>query len=379
MAAPFGVPHFDLADIVRTHRAALESTLNQAQRRVLTDIAQCRTAALGGHLDVCTHCGYEHPSYNSCRNRHCPKCQALAQQRWIDSQRRRVLDVAHFHVVFTLPAELRPLARFAPKTVYSLLFKVAAATLQGFAHRRLHAQLGLILVLHTWTKDMRFHPHVHIIATGGGLRKDGTWAAGDPRFLFPVKALARVFRAKMGEALARAERENAFAHFADFADPQGFERLMQKTRQHAWYVYTKRSFDCAKHVLGYLGRYTHRVALSNSRILAVSPDIVVLRTRGKERVSLTPVEMLRRFVLHVLPKGFRKIRYGGFYAHNKGLIRAWDAVHHSPPPPKMPAADYRVQLLELTQQDLRSCPRCGQALTSRPLPKARAPPAQASP
>ena len=175
--AQTGRAKFDIGDIVRAHRSALEvqHPLLPAQRRMLTDIGQCRTAALGGHVDHCPSCGYEHPSYNSCRNRHCPKCQALAQEQWIDARRARMLDVRHFHVVFTLPAELRPLAKFAPRAVFDALFFAASRTLLEFGKSRLRATLGATLVLHTWTRTLHFHPHVHAIVTGGGLRNDGTW------------------------------------------------------------------------------------------------------------------------------------------------------------------------------------------------------------
>jgi hypothetical protein len=178
--------HLDIADIVRRYRPALEAScrLTPSQKRVLTDIAQCRTAALGGHLDRCLECGYEHPSYNSCRNRHCPKCQALAQERWIEARRATMLDVRHFHVVFTLPAELRPLAAFAPAVVFEALFHAAQRTLLEFGERRLGATLGATLVLHTWTRTLHFHPHVHAIVTGGGLALDGTcWRPSARRFL----------------------------------------------------------------------------------------------------------------------------------------------------------------------------------------------------
>src|SRR6516162_98850 len=196
---PRGLAHFDIADIVRRHRVALEAEqrLTRSQRRVLTDIAQCRTAALGGHLDHCEACGYEHPSYNSCRNRHCPKCQALAQQRWIEERRVRMLDVRHFHVVFTLPSELRPLAAFAPRVVFGALLYAAQRTLQALAKTCLRATIGATLVLHTWTRKLDLHPHVHPIVTAGGLSTDGRWRAAHRKFLFPVRALGTVFRAKM--------------------------------------------------------------------------------------------------------------------------------------------------------------------------------------
>jgi hypothetical protein len=338
---------------------------------VLTDIVQCRTAVLGGHLDECEHCGYEHPSYNSCRNRHCPKCQGLAQQKWIDGQRARLVDAPHFHVVFTLPAELRSLAAFAPTVLHAMLFKCAAATLLAFGRSRLSATIGAKLVLHTWTKELRYHPHVHAIVTAGGVQANGTWAPARQNFLFPVKAMSRVFRGKMRAALHRAHQDGAFRGFDDFCDPEAFERLRRRLAQLDWYVYAKRSFGRAKYVLEYLGRYTHRVALSNSRILSASGARVILRTRGDGRVAMTGVELLHRFVQHVLPRRFHKIRHYGLYAARK----SGQIARQTPAPRALPALDFREHLHLLTGRDVTRCPRCGCPVSTRALPAARSPPA----
>jgi hypothetical protein len=372
MGARLRAPRFELADIIRQYRPVLESShrLHSEQRRALTDMAQCRTAVLGGHLDVCDGCGYERPSYNSCRNRHCPKCQALAQQRWIELEQQRLLDVPHFHVVFTLPAELRPLAAFAPPVVYDLLFRCAGATLRAFGRSRLDALLGATLVLHTWTKELFFHPHVHAIVSGGGLRSDGSWGPAQQGFLFPVRAMSRVFRAKMRVALRTAHDDGAFRQFDDFQDPEGFDRLLQRLAKKDWYVYAKRSFSRAKYVVEYLGRYTHRVGLSNHRILAVSDGRVVIRTRGDGRAAMTPTELLRRLVRHVLPGRFHKIRHFGLYASPKARARV-----RLPPAAAAPAPlAYRERLFQLTGRDIARCPRCGGSVVPRPLPAARAPP-----
>ena len=372
MGARPGAPRFDFADIVRQHRAALEASqhLSAAQSRVLTDIAQCRTAVLGGHLETCEKCGHEHPSYNSCRDRHCPRCQALTQEKWIEQQRARLVDAPHFHVVFTLPTELRPLAYFAPTTVYALLFATAAATLCAFGERHLRATIGATMVLHTWTKDLRYHPHVHAIVTAGGLRPDGTWVPAHKRFLFSVKAMSRVFRGKMRDALRRAHRERAFLGFRAFRDPEAFDQLLNRLGAKSWYVYAKPSFSRAKYVVEYLGRYTHRVALSNSRILDLSDDRVVIRTRGDGRAPMTPVECLRRFVRHVLPKRFHKIRHFGIYA---GACRS--ARANTPAPTAAPSPiDFRERLARLTGRDITRCPRCGAPLVSHYLPPSRGPP-----
>jgi Putative transposase/Transposase zinc-binding domain len=370
---PATTGRFDFADIVRGHRAQLESKLSRAQKRVLTDIAQCRTAALGGHLDQCDACGYEHPSYNSCRNRHCPKCQALAQEVWIEKRRERLLDARHFHVVFTLPQELRRLARFFPRIVFDALFFAAQRTLLELGQRRLSATLGATLVLHTWTRDLRFHPHVHAIVTGGGLSLDGQrWCHARRRFLFPVRVIGRVFRAKMMAELSKAHARKQFAAYEPFEDPRAFPLLMHSVSKLPWNVYAKASFRKAEHVVRYLGRYTHRVGLAQSRLLEVTPSSVTLRTRGTEAVTLTPVELLRRFVQHVLPDGFHKIRHVGLYGAAAKRAKAASVIGtpEVPPAPR-PTWSERLRTLGL---DVLRCPRCTAPLRTATLPRARAPP-----
>jgi len=379
MAGPARGFRFDIADIVRSHRSELEScsALSREQRRVLTDIAQCRTAALGGHLDRCDGCGYEHPSYNSCRNRHCPKCQALAQEKWIAEQRTRMLDGQYFHVVLTLPSELRALAAFAPRTVYDALFHVAGRVLLEFGQSRLKAEIGATLVLHTWTRGLVFHPHVHAIVTGGGLAVDGAdYKRSSRAFLFPIKAMARVLRGKMIDALKEAYARGAFMGFDDFVDPDGFARLVRSIAKLHWVVYAKPSFAKGAHVIAYLGRYTHRVAISNSRLLDVTPSAITFRTKGNGVASLTPVEFLRRFVRHVLPHGFHKIRHIGLHASRDKQFRARMLANEKAAIP--PARSPRDQLLELTDRDIDVCPTCGAPLRRIPVATARAPPLEAA-
>jgi hypothetical protein len=378
MPGPAKAGRLDIGDIVRAHRGALESTqrLTPEQKRVLTDVAQCRTAVLGGHVDRCVRCGYEHPSYNSCRNRHCPKCQALAQEKWIETRRAQMLDTRHFHVVFTLPAELRPLTAFAPRAVYDALLRATARTLLSFGRRRFKATLGATLVLHTWTRDLRFHPHVHAIVTAGGLSGDGRWHRAARKFLFPVRTLARVFRAKMFAELARAHRARAFDGFDDLADPQGFDRLMQGAARQAWNVYAKPSFAHGRHVLAYLGRYTHRVGISNSRLLVASQQKITFRTKHGRTATVTPLEFLRRFVAHVLPEGLHKIRHVGLYASACAEQRevARTCIGGARCPRTQP--DWRAQLLALTGRDLAHCPRCGAPLITEVIARCRDPPFQ---
>jgi hypothetical protein len=375
MPRPATAGRFDIADIVRGHRAAIEATLSRAQKRVLTDIAQCRTAVLGGHLDQCDACGYEHPSYNSCRNRHCPKCQALAQEEWIEQRREHLLDERHFHVVFTLPQELRPLARFEPRLVFEALFAAAQRTLLEFGERRLGATIGATFVLHTWTRDLRFHPHVHAIVTGGGLSLDGQrWCPTRRRFLFPVHAMGRVFRAKMMAELSKAHARRRFADFAPFEDPCAFPRLMHTLSKLSWNVYAKPSFRKAGHVLNYLGRYTHRVGLANSRLLRVTEHAVTFRTRGSASVTLAPEDFLRRFVQHVLPTGFHKIRHVGLYASACAGKLAVARRCLGAEPPLLPRPTWAQRLQTLLGRDVQRCPRCLAPLRTAILPRSRDPP-----
>jgi hypothetical protein len=384
-----GRPRFDIADIVRAHRDELWSQhgLGPAEGRVLSAIALCRTPALGGHLDVCRSCGHHQPAYNSCRNRHCPKCQALTQERWIAARAQRLLPARHFHVVFTLPAELRPLCAHAPRAMYDALFETASETLLDLTASRWRALPGITSVLHTWTREMWLHPHVHMLVTAGGLERDGDRWRHRRTYLFPLDMMAEVFRAKMLDALRRLRRQGAFAGYRDFEDPEAFDRLVTTLADKHWIVFTKRPFRRPEHVLRYLGRYTHRVAISNSRLLDVSPTAVTLRTRGDQTATLTPVEFLRRFVQHVLPDGFHKIRHYGLYASAHAetrWVRARDLLAAAPAAP-MPLADatprtrsaptWQEHLLTLTGRDVRHCRLCGGPVDPEPL--ARAPPAAA--
>jgi hypothetical protein len=288
-----------------------------------------------------------------------------------------MLDVRHFHVVFTLPAELRPLAAYAPAVVFEALFHAAQRTLLEFGERRLGATLGATLVLHTWTRALHFHPHVHAIVTGGGLALDHTrWCSSARRFLFPVWALSQVVRAKMMAALRRASRRAAFVGFDDFRDPLAFDRLLARIAKLSWNVYAKAPFNKGRHVLDYLGRYTHRVGLANSRLLAVSDDAVTFRTKGPRSETVSPVAFLRRFVQHVLPDGLHKIRHVGLYASAKLGALARQRLPAQAPSTAAPA--WRERLRRLTGRDISACPRCGAPLVALPLPAARAPPGVAA-
>ena len=395
MAALLGPPRrpaFDIGDIVRQHRGALEEklALGPAEQRVLSAIALCRTAALGGFIDRCCSCGHEHPAYNSCRNRHCPKCQALAQEEWIAERAKHLLPTRHFHVVFTLPSQLRALCRRAPRAMYDALVQIAARTVLELAASRWKAVPGITAVLHTWTRELRLHPHVHLLVTAGGLSLDGESWCSHKRYLFPIAMMKQVFRAKMFEALRGMYAQGTFAGFAAFEDPEAFGRLLAELSRLRWVVYTKQPFHRPEHVLQYLGRYTHRVGIANSRLLAVTPTAVTFRTRGQEKVTLHPVEFLRRFLLHVLPDGFHKIRHYGLYASASAKTRWVMARDHlcrrdpsatELPPVAVDGADpeqplWAAQLLAFTDRDVRRCRKCGGPVERLPLP--RAPPAVAA-
>jgi predicted Zn-ribbon and HTH transcriptional regulator len=387
--APAGRPRWDIAEIVRRHRAKLEAhvRLTLEQRRALRAIELCRTAALGGHLDVCRACGYEHAAYNSCRNRHCPKCQALAQERWIGARAERLLPVRHFHVVFTLPSELRRLSKFRPRELYDALFAAAAETLLELGGSRLSAKLGVTMVLHTWTRDLRLHPHVHAIVTAGGLGMEGDrWRPSNQNYLFPVQVMGALLRGKMMDALRRLHAHGVFSRFEDFADPEGFDRLMARLAKRDWLVYAKKPFREAHFVLRYLGRYTHRVAISNSRLVAVTDDAITFRTKDGKKTTLGPVEFLRRFIQHVLPDGLHKIRhfglYAGTHAHGALLVARTalstltdQAVQPHGSDDSTATASWSELLRLLTGRDPDRCPRCGGRLEHVPVvPSARAPP-----
>lgn len=369
-------PLLEVADIVRAYGDAFTSAhaLSPDQLSVLGAIRRCRTAALGGHIDVCGSCDHADIAYNSCRNRHCPKCQSVAQARWIERRMERVLPTHAFHVVFTLPAQLRALALVNRKAIFDLLFACAAETLLDLGRdpRRLGAELAITSVLHTWTRELLFHPHVHCIVSGGGLSLDGErWIATRPDFLFPVRVLGALFRGKLLARLRQAYDRGDLSLLgpaAPLADRRRFATLCDTLHRIRWVVYAKPPFGGPEQVFRYLGRYTHRVGLSNRRLVAVDDHGVTFRTRGATTVTVLPTEFLRRFVLHVLPRGFVKIRHHGLMAPSHvttklSLARrllgnlpatAPEAVRA----PSSPRALHEI-VRALTGVDLQRCPRCG--------------------
>lgn len=356
---------FDLADIVRQHRPALEAkdTLNAAQGRAFSAITLCRTAGLGGHALVCLECDHKEESYNSCRNRNCPKCQGLAQERWIAARAKAILPIPHFHGVFTLPAAFRPLARKYPREIYNAMFQSAGAAVLEMGQSRLGVTLGLTMVLHTWTRKLTFHPHVHLLISGGGLALDQSgFKQVQENFLLHVKPLAALFKGKMMAAL-RELRDAGVIKMTDGA----FGTLMASLAGLDWNVYLKEAFRSAAFVLEYLGRYTHRIGISNSRLVKVTSDSITFRTKGKATETLKPVEFLRRFIQHVLPDRFKKIRHVGLYASPKALAQA---KHHlgSLPVPEPPKPTWEKELQDLTGRDVTMCKDCGAPLYTRTIP-----------
>lgn len=355
-------PAFDIADIVRLHLPALlcAQPLSTVQAQALRAITLCRTAALGGHTNHCIACGLsEDSSYNSCRNRHCPKCQALAQERWIAGRTQALLPIPHFHAVFTLPEAFRPLAREHPREIYDALFRCTSATLLEIGKSRLGATLGLTMVLHTWTRELLFHPHVHVLVSGGGLSLGReTFKRTREKFLLHKKPLAGLFRKKMLDALREMRKEGLF-QMTDGA----FSYLIARLASQDWNVYLKRAFHSPAWVLEYIGRYTHRVGISNSRLLDVTPDQVTFRSKDGRSVTLHPVLFLQRFVQHVLPDGFKKIRHAGLYASPKALALAKTLIGEAPDAEMVTAQpSWQEALLALTGRDVRRCQACGAEL-----------------
>lgn len=369
-----------VVDVFRDHGDEYSALhpLSSEQSRLLHDIQVCRTAALGGHVCVCNDCGYRQPQYNSCRNRSCPNCQALAQGKWIDARSERILPVGHHHVVFTLPAQLRNLTRLHSREVYRLFFCVVAETLSGLAAEVLDAQLGITAVLHTWTRELLYHPHIHCIVTAGGLtRRDSTWVERT-RSLFPAHRIKARFRAKLLAGLENLRKTGVLPlpgespHASNSSAWRALVASLPPKKK--WVVYLERPFGNSTHVLSYLGRYTHRIAISDHRLISVDPDAVAFRTRRDESTTLSPLEFIRRFLLHVLPKGFHKIRHFGLYAPGNASHRLAIARHilqeHAPPPepaPELPPGvlpddePWVIQLALLTGKDPLACPRCQRA------------------
>jgi putative transposase/transposase-like zinc-binding protein len=385
-------PTLEVADVLRRHGAAFlnrnDAHLGRVERRVMAAIEACRTPALGGHVEQCDDCGLVRCAYNSCRNRHCPKCQGLARAAWLEARQAELLPVPYFHVVFTMPPAAAEIAFQNKRVVYAILFRAAADAMRDVAAnpRHLGAEIGAVAVLHSWGQTMTYHPHLHCIVPAGGLSSDQTrWVACRPGFLLPVRVLSRRFReifvARMRAAFAAGELRFSGA-LAALAEPAVFAERIAGLIGVEWVVFAKPPFAGPEPVLAYLGRYTHRVAIANSRLIRLTDSAVEFtwkdyRDSGKTKVmTLNAEEFIRRFLLHTVPDGFHRIRHIGFLANGHrteklALCRTLLAVPRSEPPVAEP---YRERLRRLTGHALDVCPDCGGAMLERgPLPR-RPPP-----
>ncbi len=392
-------PRLEVADVFRRYGPAYREAhpLTGGQQRVMRAIERCRTAALGGHLERCDACGHERPAYNSCANRHCPKCQALAKAAWLEARRAELLPSEYFHVVFTVPDEIAAIALQNKARVYGILFRTTAETLRtiGADPTHLGAELGFLAVLHTWGQTLLFHPHVHCVVPGGGLASDESrWISCRPGFFLPVRVLSRLFR-RLFLTQLQATFDRGQLHFAGplevLQDPVAFAEYLAPLRQVEWVVYAKPPFGGPAQVLEYLGRYTHRVAIANHRLVALEQGQVRFRWKDyrdhdrQKTMTLEAEEFIRRFLLHVLPAGFHRIRHYGFLGNRfrvvklarcrqlLGMLTAC-TLEMSPAPRRR---DYRDVYEALTGISLRLCPICrhGQMVRVATLPRdPRAPP-----
>lgn len=377
-----------LAEVLATFGPAYlaSQSLPRGAAKVWRAILACRTAALGGHVESCADCGTSRHVYHSCRNRHCPRCQTRAKEAWLAARRREVLPVAYFHLVFTLPHALNALIGATPRRLYENLFAAASATLTEFAGspRHLGGMPAFSLVLHTWKQDLGRHVHVHALVAGGALSDTGEWISPKKGFLFPVRALSKVFRGKFIAGLDDLRRQG---HLPDFLDSSAWQHLKQDLYAHDWVVYAKQPLGGPQAVLDYLGRYTHRVAISNERIVGIANDQVAFRVRadaeGKKRVlRLAGSEFIARFLLHVLPSGFKRIRHYGLLSPARkkvGLTAARSALAVPPPEPAV-IESVAAFLRRVARLESMCCPHCGGQfrVTATLLPqsgaKARGPP-----
>jgi len=353
----------ELADIFRSHGESYRRAhrLPASHKKVMGAVSVCRTAELGGHLKQCDTCGFEHPAYNSCRNRHCPKCQSLAKAQWLEKQTSELLPVGYYHLVFTLPHELNRLILANKKILLSLLFKAVSETLLEFGRRRFKGTVGIIAVLHTWDQTLKDHFHIHCLIPAGALSLDHSrWIGARPNFLFPVTALSQVFRGKFLALLQQACGKGKIP---------AANNEIKASRQKSWVVYAKKPFGSPQTVLDYLGRYTHRVALSNDRILNVQNGLVTFSYRDrkdrdrKKTMTLDAQEFIRRFLLHVLPDGFMRIRHFGFLANRVkklALPQCRKLLGLNPALPEIPKPSAHELLRELIGIDLSRCPSCKQ-------------------
>ncbi len=374
-------PKLEVADVFRRYGEAYRqqhgASMSVGQRRVMTAIEVCRTAVLGGHLERCDQCAYERNAYNSCGDRHCPKCQCLARAQWIEDRQTELLAVPYFHVVFTVPAEIAAIAYQNKEVVYGILFQATAETLKTIAGdpQHLGAEIGFFAVLHTWGQNLQVHPHLHCVVPGGGLSPDGQrWIPCGSRFFLPVKVLSSLFRRLFLESLQKAYDTGKLQFFAaleSLRERNAFCQLLARVKAYKWVVYTKRPFAGPEQVLDYVGRYTHRVAISNNRLFDIENGQVRFQWKDyrngdqSKTMTLSADEFIRRFLLHVLPDGFQRIRYYGFLGnrYRRDKLEQCRRLLGMPTPAEQSNAvekDYRDRYEELTGHSLHQCPQCGQ-------------------
>ena len=369
-------PTLEVADIVRTHgdefRRVHAKSLSVGQKRVLRAIERCRTAALGGHLEQCDQCGHERNAYNSCADRHCPKCQSLARAKWLEKRQAELLECEYFHVVFTLPGELAALALQNKRQMYDLLFRATADTLQSIAAdpQHLGAQIGFFCILHSWGQTLNFHPHLHCVVPGGGISLDGSrWVACRPGFFLPVKVLSRRFRKlylRYLEQTYAAGKLEFYGELQKLSDPKSFARYLAPLHDSEWVVYAKAPFGGPDRVLDYLGRYTHRVAISNNRLEGLKDGQVSFSYKDykheqrRKVMTVSADEFLRRFLLHVLPDSFQRIRNYGLLGnrHRAANLARCRELLAMPAPVPPTERNYRERSQQLTGQDPLQCPQC---------------------
>lgn len=368
-------PPLEVAGIFRQHGPAYrqQHALPLHQHRLMQAIENCRTAAMGGAVEWCDHCQHTRIVYRSCRNRHCPKCQGLLRERWIQQRTTELLPVPYFHVVFTVPEQIAAIAFYNKNVVYAILFRTVAETLLTIARdpKHLGAEIGFFAVLHTWGQNLLLHPHLHCVVPGGGLSPDGEWKACLPGFFLPVRVLSRLFRRLFLEALAKAYADGElqfFSHLEPLREAAAFAQYLTPLRKAEWVVYAKPPFGGPQQVIEYLGRYTHRVAISNRRLVALEEGHVSFRWKDyrdqqtQKVMTISAEEFIRRFLLHALPPGLQRIRYYGLFAncHRADKLQLCRRLLTAPPPDLLPMpADYRDFYAALTGKNLRLCPECG--------------------
>ena len=367
-------PSFEVADILRQYIGAYQETftLFPDHSKIVHNLLGCRTAELGGHIERCDHCGTERISYNSCRNRHCPKCQNVTRERWLDARKAELLPVPYYHSVFTLPHDLNPIILSNRKIMLNILFKAVSQTLLAFGKNpknRLGGKLGFIAILHTWDQRLNAHFHLHCLIPGGVLKKDGSWKPCKPRYLFNVEALSQTFRGKFLDYMTEAYQGGKLRFpgiCSPFEKPERFKQLKESLYSKNWVVYIPKPIKRPQYVLEYLGRYTHRVAISNNRIVSVRDGMVTFKYKNRDTkktmfCTIKAVEFIRRFLLHTLSKGFMRIRHFGFLSNRHkadNIKKLRKFLGQSAGGDKIIKQSIEEMMFKLTGIDIRLCPRC---------------------